>query len=309
MRSLLLTFAVLATLGAAAWLGWVAREPSSEADSHGDRAPAASSGDSEAPTVVSEDVVRLREALDAIGELNERRKAAKDLPSEPWSPHLEKLESSLDSFFGGDVEIGGELRQDVAGALRELYRAEPSVEARAAVLRLLEKLGGAGGVEALADIVRADRAAASAALSRLSRLADASAGEELVRVIDTEEKRGALALSALRALGRTYDRRWVAYVAGLTNVVLEWKIRREAVDALGKFADPAALDALEPLLADANERVRHAAIRAVGLIQAPRSRALLEALSREELSVRERELVRIGLETQQGRRATTGPRR
>jgi HEAT repeat protein len=168
-------------------------------------------------------------------------------------------------------------RSAFARAILAVYARDETIELRAASLVALEHLGGAEGVRALADIARRDDDSSSLAAMRLSRIDDLVAGDALVDVIESQERRGEIAASALRALGKTRSLNHARFVAEMTKSSLEPRVRREAAEALGKIADPDSIDTLAPLLGDADRRVRLAAIRAIGRIRAPTSRALLDA--------------------------------
>jgi len=209
-------------------------------------------------------------------------------------------------------------RSALARALIAVHdRDDAGTGLRAAVLVALEHLGGVEGVRGLADIARRDGESSSLATTRLSRVDGHAGGDALVEVIEACGRRGPVAASAVRALGKTRLRRQASFVSGLTTSAHEPRIRREAAEALGKIAATESIDALGPLLAEADWRLRCAAVAAIGRIRSPTSRRLLEAhlewlldesRRREPGLAREIDLTKAGLRSLAGQPAASRPR-
>jgi len=226
-----------------------------------------------------------------------------------------RLQRSLDESAGDSTtwlpivaaarDASVESRSAVVRVLEKAFGERRDSLGRAEILRALEHLGGADAIRAFARLARRDPAWVSQIATRLSRLsatADRDAADALVEVIETEERRGELAMAALRALGKTRRRDRCAWIADLCASRYEPRMRREAAEALGLIASPDGLDALRPLLDDEDRRLRWAAIRALGRIRSERARGWLDAYSKRDLTEREAALTRDALLEQSGER-------
>ena len=207
-------------------------------------------------------------------------------PKEPNSGAIETLEGalgetspnelvSLVEAVGKDESAGA--RSSGASLLERAYTSSEDAQVHAAVLAALERLGGPRACAALASIFRLGNQDAAQAAMRLSRIADQDCASELRSIIEKEKRRGELARSALRALGRTRSRSAAEFCAELCSTTYEPAVRREAAEALGRIAERASVTTLLGLLGDQDGRIRKAAITALGLIRSDESERGLRA--------------------------------
>ena len=170
---------------------------------------------------------------------------------------------------GKDSDAGA--RRSGAILLEQAYRSSADELVRAAVLVSLERLGGPYSCSALASIFRLGNEDASQAATRLSRIDGQDCAAQLKTIIEKEERRGELARSALRALGRTRSRAAAEFCGELCAADYESAVRREAAEALGRIAEKSSVATLLELLGAQDERLRRAAITALGLIRSEES--------------------------------------
>lgn len=170
---------------------------------------------------------------------------------------------------GNETDAGA--RSSAAVLLEQAYRSSGDELVRAAVLVSLERLGGPYSCTALASIFRLGNEDASQAAMRLSRIDGQDCAAQLKAIIEKEERGGELARSALRALGRTRSRAAAEFCRELCAADYEPAVRREAAEALGRIAEKSSVATLLELLGDQEERLRMAAITALGLIRSEES--------------------------------------
>ena len=168
-------------------------------------------------------------------------------------------------------------RSSGAILLEVAYKASADIEIRAAVLAALERLGSPHACAALAKIFRIGNEDAAQAAIRLSRIAGQDCAPQLKAIVEKEERRGELAIAALRALGRTRSRAAAEICEELCAGTYEGALRREAAEALGRIAEVSSVPVLAGLLGDADGRLRRASIVALGLVRSAASSEVLRA--------------------------------
>jgi len=168
-------------------------------------------------------------------------------------------------------EGGAGARSSAATLLEQAYRSSGDELVRSAVLVSLERLGGPYSCAALASIFRLGNEDAPQAAMRLSRIDGQDCAAQLRTIIEKEERGGELARSALRALGRTRSRAAAEFCGELCAAGYEPAVRREAAEALGRIAEKSSVVTLLELLGDQDERLRRAAITALGMIRSEES--------------------------------------
>ena len=168
-------------------------------------------------------------------------------------------------------EAGAGVRSSAATLLEQAYRSSGDELVRSAVLVSLERLGGPYSCAALASIFRLGNEDAPQAAMRLSRIDGQDCAAQLRTIIEKEERGGELARSALRALGRTRSRAAAEFCGELCAAGYEPAVRREAAEALGRIAERSSVVTLLELLGDQDERLRRAAITALGMIRSEES--------------------------------------
>ena len=168
-------------------------------------------------------------------------------------------------------EAGAGVRSSAATLLEQAYRSSGDELVRSAVLVSLERLGGPYSCAALASIFRLGNEDAPQAAMRLSRIDGQDCAAQLRTIIEKEERGGELARSALRALGRTRSRAAAEFCGELCAAGYEPAVRREAAEALGRIAEKSSVVTLLELLGDQDERLRRAAITALGMIRSEES--------------------------------------
>ena len=305
-RRVLCCLSAVAVLGAAGWLGWrLAGEPRAgpRTFARAPRPQPAANGVDAGPVDAEPGV-----GLDTLAALEPLAGALATTGGEPGSADeaggWAALVAELDSRLG---ELPRDRALEVADVLVRVYDRDVSVEARSAVLVALEHLGGAAGARALATIARERDGFLALASTRLSRIDAPAAAGALVEIFEAEGRDGPLAVAALRALGKTRRRDRVPLLAALCGPANSAVVRREAAEALGQVAVVDGIDALAPLLAESDDRLRRTAVRALGRIRSERSRELLDAhRDRTAPDSRERELVDAGLATLRGQLLSPG---
>ena len=168
-------------------------------------------------------------------------------------------------------EAGAGARSSAATLLEQAYRSSGDELVRSAVLVSLERLGGPYSCAALASIFRLGNEDAPQAAMRLSRIDGQDCAAQLRTIIEKEARGGELARSALRALGRTRSRAAAEFCGELCAAGYEPAVRREAAEALGRIAEKSSVVTLLELLGDQDERLRRAAITALGMIRSEES--------------------------------------
>ena len=168
-------------------------------------------------------------------------------------------------------EAGAGVRSSAATLLEQAYRSSGDELVRSAVLVSLERLSGPYSCAALASIFRLGNEDAPQAAMRLSRIDGQDCAAQLRTIIEKEERGGELARSALRALGRTRSRAAAEFCGELCAAGYEPAVRREAAEALGRIAERSSVVTLLELLGDQDERLRRAAITALGMIRSEES--------------------------------------
>ena len=182
-------------------------------------------------------------------------------------------------------------RDLVAPLLRLLEDEEPDVRAEAALALgrfvVLSEVGSlkeeqfrhveAGLRRALEDDLEVDEVRGRA-LEAIGASGRPWVEQAIQHAYESETPR--LRVSAVHAMGRSCDRRWLPLL--IDEIASDdAEIRYEAATALGSLADRRAVSHLSPLLHDEDPEVREAAIGALGQIGGSEAKLLLRPLLRD----------------------------
>ncbi len=189
--------------------------------------------------------------------------------------------------------LGNRRDKDAYNALTRLYQGEPSVNARRYVT---EAVGDYRGTEQqsvaavfLARVAREDpdSGVREEALGELVRFAPEVAMPHLAGLLEVTPEVDARRM-VLSAIARSEDPSRVEILAREARSGDE-RVRRTAVDLLGRIDGPAALDAIIAIAnTDAPEAVRMEAIEGIGNFEGSKATAALIAIARSDASVRVR---------------------
>lgn len=183
-------------------------------------------------------------------------------------------------------------RGDLLDRLRTMLAHDPSQDVRAEAARGLGRFTERAAAGDLDEPVAADLRAGLASLAAdeaspygVRRRALESVGvfgrdgavRELIRDAYESDDQG-LQASALFAMGRSLDRRWLEIVLDELQSS-EAELRVEAVRACGALADDDVVSDLAPLAGDPDAEVRHAAIASLGQIGGRAAVRLLRTLA------------------------------
>lgn len=169
------------------------------------------------------------------------------------------------------VEDTASARSSGVVLLEKAYHSSTDSKLRAASLAYLERLGSPHACSVLARIFRLGNEDASQAAIRLSRISGHDCAPGLKAIIEKEERKGELAVAALRAIGKTRSRALAKFCEDLCSIGYEPGIRREAAEALGRIAEKSSIPVLARLLEVEDDKLRRASILSLGLIRSDAS--------------------------------------
>lgn len=185
------------------------------------------------------------------------------------------------------VEPDTPLRPEIVEALSTLVQSGSSMDSRANAARALGILRASGALPALLDALKSkDSRLMFEALIALQKIRDRSAGDRVAFLIrDLDEK---VQLAAIETAGILTSREAVPQLMRVLEDPRNKKVRRAAVTALARIADPASRQTLLPLAEDKDDDVRASALEGLGRIGNPQDRALLDKVwaSNAKASVR-----------------------
>lgn len=185
------------------------------------------------------------------------------------------------------VEPDTPLRTEIVDALAAMVQGGSSMDSRANAARALGILRASRGLPVLLDALKSkDSRLMFEALIALQKIRDRSAGDRVVFLLrDLDEK---VQLAAIETAGILTSREAVPHLMRVLEDPRSKKVRRGAVTALARIADPGSRQALLPLVEDRDDEVRASALEGLGRIGNPQDRALLDKVwtSGQKSSVR-----------------------
>jgi HEAT repeat protein len=173
------------------------------------------------------------------------------------------------------VEPDTPLRPEIVDALSTLVQSGSSMDSRANAARALGILRAGRALPALLDALKSkDSRLMFEALIALQKIRDRSAGDRVAFLVrDLDEK---VQLAAIETAGILTSREAVSPLMRVLEEPRNKKVRRAAVTALARIADPSSRQTLLSLAEDKDDDVRASALEGLGRIGDPQDRALLD---------------------------------
>lgn len=173
------------------------------------------------------------------------------------------------------VEPDTPLRAEIVEALSALVQSGSSMDSRANAARALGILRARHGLPVLLDALKSkDSRLMFEALIALQKIRDRSAGDRVAFLVrDLDEK---VQLAAIETAGILTSREAVPQLMRVLEDPRNKQVRRAAVTALARIADPDSRQSLLPLAEDRDDEVRASALEGLGRLGSPQDRALLD---------------------------------
>lgn len=173
------------------------------------------------------------------------------------------------------VEPDTPLRPEIVEALSSLVASGSSTDSRANAARALGILRASAGLPALLDALKSkDSRIMFESLIALQKIRDRSAGDRVAFLIrDLDEK---VQLAAIETAGILTSREAVTHLQRVLEDPRSKKVRRAAVTALARIADPASRPSFLGFTSDKDDDVRASAIEGLGRLANAQDRAMLD---------------------------------